>query len=149
MSKETRDALLHSQLQESLRQEIMNGPAVSGALTYAELCVAAKNEERRLSGLKKWEQYRSTGSDSRTNPSHSGKGRQPSLSDPESTPYERSRQFDASRSNGQREVKRCLLCHKVGHLVKDCSTPLIRIRRLTESNKFELPTREVNPSVPG
>ena len=62
------------------------------------------------------------GSDSHTNPSHSGKGRQPSSSNPESTPYERSRQSDASRSNGQREVKWCLLCHKVGHLVKDCWT---------------------------
>ena len=53
MSKETRDALLYSQLQESLSQDIMNGPAVSGASSYLELCIAAKNEERRITGLKK------------------------------------------------------------------------------------------------
>ena len=76
MSPEMRDTLLCSQLQESLRQEIMNGPAVSGAQSYPELCVAAKNEEQRIAGLRKRESYQKTRSGShpstmetrRTNP---------------------------------------------------------------------------------
>lgn len=41
MSAETRDTLLHSQLQEGLRYDLMRGPAVSGAQTYKELCLGA------------------------------------------------------------------------------------------------------------
>ena len=51
MLKETRDTLLHGQLQEGLHQHLMTSPAVSGAATYKELCMTAKNEERRQSEL--------------------------------------------------------------------------------------------------
>ena len=57
MSAETRDTLLHGQLQEGLRYELMRSPAVSGAQNYKELCLAAKNEEKRLSELKKRQAY--------------------------------------------------------------------------------------------
>ena len=46
ISRETRDTFLHSQLQEGLSYELMKCPAVSGAQTYRELCLAAKNEEK-------------------------------------------------------------------------------------------------------
>ena len=42
MSDETRDALLHSQLQEGLRYELMKAPAVSGSHTYRELSCCKK-----------------------------------------------------------------------------------------------------------
>ena len=58
MLPETRDALLYSQLQEGLRDSLMEGPAVSGAADYQALCIAAKNEERRQVELKKRKQYR-------------------------------------------------------------------------------------------
>ena len=58
MSQETRNALLHGQLQDGLRYEIMKAPAVSGAQTYSELCLASRNEEKRLLELKKRLQYR-------------------------------------------------------------------------------------------
>lgn len=51
MSTETRDTLLHGQLQEGLKYEILKGPAVSGAPTYQSLCPAAKNEEKRQAEL--------------------------------------------------------------------------------------------------
>ena len=51
MLKETRDTLLHSQLQEGLRDELMRSPTVSGAQTYLELCLTAKNEEKQLASL--------------------------------------------------------------------------------------------------
>ena len=56
MSTETQDALLHSQLQEGLHQE-MSAPAVSGTQNYKALCLAAKNEERRLAELQCRKQY--------------------------------------------------------------------------------------------
>ena len=44
MSVETRNTLLHSQLQEGLCYNILKALAVSGAQSYKELCLAAKNE---------------------------------------------------------------------------------------------------------
>ena len=43
MLPETRDALLYSQLQEGLRDSLIEGPAVSGAIDYRALCIATKN----------------------------------------------------------------------------------------------------------
>lgn len=57
MSAETDDTLLHSQLQEGLRYDLMSGPAVSGVQTYKELCLTAKNEEKHLAELKKQQHY--------------------------------------------------------------------------------------------
>ena len=57
MSEETRGTLLHGQLQEALRYEIMKAPAVSGSHGYKELCLASRNEERRLAELAKRRQY--------------------------------------------------------------------------------------------
>ena len=45
--------LLHGQLQEGLRMALMRLSSVSGALSYSNLCLAAKNEERHLAELKK------------------------------------------------------------------------------------------------
>ena len=63
MLAETRDALLHGQLQEGLQHRLMEAPAVSGASTYAMLCQAAKTEERRQAELKKRRQYQSDRTD--------------------------------------------------------------------------------------
>ena len=59
MSDETRDTLLHSQLQ-GLRYELMKAPAVSGSHSYHELCLAARNEEKRVAELAKRRQYQKT-----------------------------------------------------------------------------------------
>ena len=53
MSVETRDVLLYGKLQDGLRIDLVSkAPAISGAQSYKELCIAAKNEERRLAELK-------------------------------------------------------------------------------------------------
>ena len=57
ISAETRDTLLHGQLHAGLRYNLMKSHAVSGAHSYSSLCIAAKNEERRLVELKKRQQY--------------------------------------------------------------------------------------------
>ena len=53
LSSETRAAFLYGQMQEGLKHNLMHSPNVSGALTYKELVMAAKNEERRQSELMK------------------------------------------------------------------------------------------------
>ena len=57
MSSETRATLLHGQLQDGLKHELMRAPAVSGAQGYKELCLAARNEEKRSAELRKRQQY--------------------------------------------------------------------------------------------
>ena len=53
MSTETRNVLLYGQLQSGLTLELSKAPAVSGTRNYDELCIAAKNEEKRLAELGK------------------------------------------------------------------------------------------------
>ena len=57
MSCTTRETFLHSQLQEGLLYKLMKSPAVSGAQRYTELCLAARNEEKRQDELEKRRQY--------------------------------------------------------------------------------------------
>lgn len=57
ISNETRDTLLHGQLQEGLLYELMKVPAVTGAHKYSELCLAARNEEKQLVELKKRQEH--------------------------------------------------------------------------------------------
>lgn len=57
IEKGVREAFLYGQLQEGLRQDVMRSPAVSGAMAYQELTMAAKNEEQRLKELRKRKQY--------------------------------------------------------------------------------------------
>ena len=57
MPSKSRDMLLHSQLQEGLRFDNMKAPAVSGSHGYRQLCLSARNEEKRLAELGKGRQY--------------------------------------------------------------------------------------------
>ena len=57
MLVETRNTLLYGQLQEGLKYELMKASAVSGTKDYQELCISARNEERRLAELVKRCQY--------------------------------------------------------------------------------------------
>ena len=59
LSLETREALLYGQMQDGVRSELMQNPAVSGALSYQELCMAARNEEKRKVEMRKRQLYQS------------------------------------------------------------------------------------------
>jgi len=53
LTAETRDTLLYGQLQAGLKLILMESPAVSGSLSYTQLCAAAEQEEKRLLELKR------------------------------------------------------------------------------------------------
>ena len=57
LSTETWEALLHSQLQEDLKYDLMKSPAVSGAQPHKQLCVAAKHEEKWVAELRRRQAY--------------------------------------------------------------------------------------------
>jgi len=52
LTVETQDAFLYSQLQIGLKPTLMESPAVSGSLSYQQLCITAKEEEQHLVKLK-------------------------------------------------------------------------------------------------
>ena len=118
MLKETRNTLLHSQLQEGLHQHLMSSPAVSGATTYKELCMAAKNEESRQSELQRRQQYQQAG-----NNKSPGSVVEPRQSRPPPLRTEEA-QKSHQRSIGQSftlsQPKACYTCGSTRHLAKDC-----------------------------
>ena len=57
LTAETRDTLLYGQLQAGLKLILMESPAVSGSLSYKQLCAAGKQEEKRLLELKRRRQH--------------------------------------------------------------------------------------------
>ena len=126
LSKETRDALLFAQLQDGLRYELVQAPAVSGALSYEQLCIAAKGEERRLVALRKRQEL--------------GGGRsQDGLVPPRIRPKSmRTSQTEGRhpRNVRDRSGKRvCYVCQKPGHFGNECR------KRKTESSGERLQNR--------
>ena len=109
MSTETRDTLLHGQLQEGLLHEVMRAPAVSGAQTYKELCLAARNEEKRLAELRKRKQYQQPAKDT----SKARCDKRVELKESKPTPTN-------SQVTSSQEARKCFVCHKSGHIARDC-----------------------------
>ena len=103
MLSETRDALLYSQLQEGLRDHLMEAPAVSGAVNYQALCIAAKNEERRQTALKKRKQYH-----------------KPPLPSRSSSREEDSRTKPLNPKAPNAADRKCYHCDRVGHISRNC-----------------------------
>ena len=110
LSRDTREAFLYGQLQDGLHPELMYNPSVSGALTYQELCMAARNEEKRQAELQKRRMYRpeAIGRDQHVNsqPPRSINRQQPS------------KQLTLNTGMG----KQCYNCGKLGHLARKRST---------------------------
>ena len=92
-------------LTEGLCLELLRGPAVSGALGYKELCVAAKGEERRLLELKKRQAYMRQGSSQPSN-----------IPKPTATNQSPAKRAESGRSNSQT----CYYSGKPGHIARDC-----------------------------
>ena len=114
MSRETRAMILFTQLQEGLLYRLLESPAVSGAKSYTELNLAAKNEEKRQIELEKRREYSRGFRPMDTNgykfktPTKTPTLPQPSAPNPgKPTPGPR----------------RCYNCGDPGHLAKNCLKP--------------------------
>ena len=121
MSADTRDTLLHGQLQDGLKQELMAAPAVSGSQTFRELCLASKNEEKRLVELRKRRQYanqRQTPVDPRF-----VNQRQTTVDRRFGRPTGAAPMAAYPRSPQSTFERRCYNCDQVGHRYKDCPVP--------------------------
>ena len=111
MSMETRDTLLHGQLQEGLQHELMRAPAVSGAQTYRELCLTARKEKKRLAELRKLKQYQHPAKDT-------SKGRN---TDRHVELREKKKPPVVSSGTTPQEARKCFVCRRTGHLARDCT----------------------------
>ena len=89
----------------------MKAPSVSGATKYRELCVAAKNEEKRQAELRRRQQY-----------SKSTHSRQPQIEGARNTANSSQRRPATSNPSSGADAKKCFLCKKPGHLMRDCRT---------------------------
>ena len=131
MSSETRDTLLYSQLQEGLRYDLMQAPAVSGAQGYQQLCIAARNEERRLIELAKRRQYIERQPGASLPSTVASLAPQNTVSPSLLTQNQRPRSgplsacaksFTPNPQLGVLNV-RCYNCNKLGHYARSCPSP--------------------------
>ena len=113
LSRETREAFLYGQLQEGLRLQVMRSPSVSGAQTYKELCMSAKNEERRQAELKKRHEYSKTSGGQPGMPKSSSKSSKPSHQS----------SGDQIKKDIKTDIRQCYNCGRTGHLARSCTLP--------------------------
>ena len=128
MTTETRATLLHSQLQEGLQYRILQTPTVSGAQTYRELCLAAKNEEKRQAELQKRERYRREASTLSTSrppgrsqayPPYRATANLGTLPTVAATTVTPARQASGTLTDNRRGP-RCYTCGSADHFARDC-----------------------------
>jgi len=138
LGKETKETMLYSQLQEGLHIGILRSPSVSGAMSYKELCMAAKNEEQRQTELRKHQDY------SRLHNSFYNKGYyDKSTRDKSLKPSQHSKTLTGGNS-GQvsgsgssitaRPQQHCYLCNQPGHIAKYCKQSKTKEKESTENS---------------
>ena len=147
ISNETREMLLYGQLHEGLLLTLMESPAVSGAQSYKELCVAAKREERRLAELKKKQQY--------LKPSEIGRQKTNSLPNQQYWSRHNKRNFNTNQGKGnkldkeasQKKQQRCYICDSPTHLSYQCKQRKTESSSKSTSQKGSKPPDNTNMMI--
>ena len=130
LRSETKETMLYSQLQEGLLLSLVRSPSVSGCQTYKELCVAAKQEEKRLADLRRRQHYQqgTKGSQSKT---HEVKGRYN-----QSQPRDKQAAGSKVPTDGKRQpnkIRTCYNCGSADHFMKDCKVPSTESGKRTDT----------------
>ena len=126
LSNETRDAFLFSQLQVGLKLTLIKSPAVSGSMSYKQLCITAKQEEKRQRELRRLRQQQD---------------RQTRTQSPRQTPGYR----PASRPANSTDARscECYVCGKTDHIAKQCK--LRKSESTAQSKKVSTISSEHTP----
>ena len=130
LRSETKETMLYSQLQEGLLLSLVRSQSVSGCQTYKELCVAAKQEEKRLADVSRRQHYQqgTKGSQSKT---HEVKGRYN-----ESQPRVKQAADTNLPTDGKRrlnKIRTCYNCGSADHFMKDCKVPSTESGKRTDT----------------
>ena len=109
----------------------MQSPSVSGALSYKELCMAAKNEEKMKAELRKRRTYRSTSTPApdQSQKRDSVKRRdvrdsRPTRTRPPSTGADQVQHSSSTHKPIQIDSNTCLRCGQLGHKTNTCTSQL-------------------------
>ena len=110
---ETRETMLYSQLQEGLLLSIVRSPSVSGCQTYKQLCISAKQEEKRLADIRRRQQFQQTTKVTYSRQPDSRKKQPEGGKTPPST-----KQSDVNKR--PRGVRACYNCGSTEHIQAEC-----------------------------
>ena len=133
LSQETRDTMLFGQLQEGLRYNIVKNPSVSGSQSYKELCMAAKNEEKRMAELHRRQQYQNP------TPRRLSDKRVPTLN---KQPVKEGKSHQPNPVSSR--LRQCYNCGSTEHLVKNCKAPKQESTSRSSKNKNPPVTKMVS-----
>ena len=123
--RETRKALLFGQLQDGLRPELMQNATVVSALTYQDLCMAARTEEQRKAEMRKRRQYRSLdqGMEDRDQKKVYNRSKRSDPLTKNDAYSRRSNSTNHTVTTDPEKVRTCYNFGQPGHLAKYCQAP--------------------------
>ena len=109
---------------------------MSGTQSHKALCLAARNEEKRLAELKMRQQYLKSAS-TQLRPAKKFTETQSSM------PSANKMQVPSVSKTTNQETKRCFMCHKPGHLTCDCRFRTTGSSGHSDSRKSQGSTKQV------
>ena len=109
MSTETREVILYTQMHAGLKYSLTESPAVSGATDYKQLCLSARNEEKRLLDLEKRRRALQPQAPLVIPPSNSGENARPAIR--------------PTGGYSPASDRRCYNCGRPGHISRECRAP--------------------------
>ena len=133
LKPETRETMLYSQLQEGLLLSIVRSPSVSGCQTYKQLCIAAKQEEKRLADIRRRQQFQQT---TKVTYSRQPDSRKKQPEGGKTTPS--TKQSDVNKR--PRGVRACYNCGSTEHIQAECKVRSKESAR-TQSRSFSTQTK--------